>query len=99
MYNTVTQIVAREQLAAQVEYVTDIDEILSYGVLSTPALVINEKIVMLGYRGVRKIEQALRECKPDVNRPSASRLGPFLLVNLQLSIQRWVNQEAGITRI
>jgi small redox-active disulfide protein 2 len=61
MYNIVTQIVAREKLAAEVEYVTDIDEILSYGVLSTPALVINEKIVMLGYRGARKIEQALHE--------------------------------------
>lgn len=61
MYNTVTQIVTGEQLAAEVEYVTDIDEILFYGVLSTPALVINEKIVMLGYRGARKIEQALRE--------------------------------------
>ena len=61
MYHTVTQIVAREQLAAEVESVTDIDEILSYGVLSTPALVINEKIVMPGCRGARKIEQALRE--------------------------------------
>ncbi|HEX6033319.1 MAG TPA: thioredoxin family protein [Anaerolineales bacterium] len=61
MYNTVSQIVAREHMEAEVEYVTDIDKILSYGVLSTPALVINEKIVMLGYRGARKIEQALRE--------------------------------------
>ena len=61
MYNTVTQIVARDQLAARVEYVTDIDEILSYGVLSTPALVINEEIVMLGYRGARKIERALQD--------------------------------------
>jgi predicted DsbA family dithiol-disulfide isomerase len=48
-------------MEAEVEYVTDIEKILSYGVLSTPALVINEKVVMLGYRGARKIEQALRE--------------------------------------
>jgi hypothetical protein len=61
MYNTVTEIVARECMDAEVEYVNDIDKILSYGVLSTPALVINEKIEMLGYRGARKIEQVLRE--------------------------------------
>lgn len=61
MYSTVTQIIARENMKAEVEYVTDIEKILSYGVLSTPALVINEKVVMLGYRGARKIEQALRE--------------------------------------
>jgi hypothetical protein len=55
IYNIVTQMIARENMKAEVEYVTDIDKILSYGVLSTPALVINEKIVMLGYRGARKI--------------------------------------------
>jgi small redox-active disulfide protein 2 len=61
MYSTVIQIIARENMEAEVEYVTDIEKILSYGVLSTPALVINEKVVMLGYRGARKIEQALHE--------------------------------------
>ena len=61
MYNTVTQIVAREHTEAEVEYVTDIDKILSHGVLSTPALVINDRVVMQGFRGARKIEQALRE--------------------------------------
>jgi small redox-active disulfide protein 2 len=61
MYNTVTQIVAREHMEAEVEYVADIDKILSYGVLSTPALVINDRVVMQGFRGARKIEQALRE--------------------------------------
>jgi predicted DsbA family dithiol-disulfide isomerase len=61
MYSTVTQIIARENMEAEVEYIPDIEKILSYGVLSTPALVINEKVVMIGYRGARKIEQALRE--------------------------------------
>jgi predicted DsbA family dithiol-disulfide isomerase len=45
---------------AEVEYVRDIERILSYGVISTPVLVINEKVVMLGFRGATKIEQALR---------------------------------------
>lgn len=61
MYNTVTQIVAREHMKAEVEYVTDIDNILFYGVLLTPALVINGRVVMQGFRGAKKIEQALRE--------------------------------------
>jgi len=34
---------------------------MASGVMSTPVLVINEKIVMVGYRGAAKIEQALRE--------------------------------------
>ena len=58
IYNIVTQMIARENMRAEVEYVTDIDKTLSYGVLSTPAMVINEKMVMLGYRGARKIWQA-----------------------------------------
>ena len=62
MYNTVSQIVAREKMEAEVEYVQDIDKILSYGVLSMPALVIDEKVIMLGYHGASKIGQALREC-------------------------------------
>jgi small redox-active disulfide protein 2 len=61
MYNTVTQIVARDHMEAEAEYVTDVDKILSYGVLSTPALVINDRVVMQGFRGAKKIEQALRE--------------------------------------
>ena len=61
MYNTVVQIVDREKIEAEVEYVKDIEKILSYGVLSMPALVINEKVVMLGYRGASKIGEVLRE--------------------------------------
>ena len=32
----------------EVEYVTDMQKIASYGVMSTPALVINEKVVSMG---------------------------------------------------
>ncbi len=61
MYNIVNQIVAHEKMDAEVEYVQDIESIMSYGVMSTPALVVNDKVVMLGFRGATKIEQALRE--------------------------------------
>ncbi len=63
MYNNVLQIVARENLQADVEYVTDIENILSYGVLATPVLVIDEKVIMLGYQGRSKIAEVLRQAR------------------------------------
>lgn len=36
------------KIKADVEKVTDIGKIMSYGIMSTPALVINEKIVSYG---------------------------------------------------
>lgn len=61
MLNDVNRITVRNNWQdVNVEYVQDIKRILSYGVMSTPVLVINEKIVMVGHRGASKIEQALR---------------------------------------
>ena len=62
MYNDVNRIIARNSWQdIEVEYVQDIEQIMSYGVMATPVLVINEKVVMVGQRGTSKIEQALRE--------------------------------------
>jgi predicted DsbA family dithiol-disulfide isomerase len=61
MYNDVNRIMTRNGWQMDVEYVQDIARIMAYGVLSTPALVIDEKVVMLGHRGPRKIEDALRD--------------------------------------
>ena len=33
---------------------------MAYGVMATPALVIEEKVIMVSHRGSSKIEQALR---------------------------------------
>lgn len=33
---------------AEIEYITDIEIIMSYGIMSTPALVIDEKVVATG---------------------------------------------------
>ena len=61
MLNDLNRIIARNNWQdVNVEYVQDIERILSYGVMSTPVLAINEKIVMVGHRGASKIEQALR---------------------------------------
>jgi predicted DsbA family dithiol-disulfide isomerase len=60
MFAEVERLVAQLNLNARVEYVTDMEKIMSYGVMSTPVLVINERVVMVGYHGAKKIEQALR---------------------------------------
>ncbi len=62
MYNDVNRIIARNNWQnIDVEYVQDIEQIMSYGVMATPVLVINEKVVMVGQRGASKIEQALNK--------------------------------------
>ncbi|MGG6431898.1 thioredoxin family protein [Anoxybacillus sp. D401a] len=40
--------IAQLQIDAHVEKVEDIGKIMSYGVMSTPALVVNEKVVSTG---------------------------------------------------
>jgi predicted DsbA family dithiol-disulfide isomerase len=57
----VNQMVSKNNWQAQVEYVTDLPTILSYGVMSTPALVFNEKVLMIGHPGATKVEQALKQ--------------------------------------
>jgi predicted DsbA family dithiol-disulfide isomerase len=54
-------LVAQFNLDAHVEYVTDMEKIMSYGVMSTPVLVIDEQIMMIGYRGTKKLEAALQQ--------------------------------------
>ncbi|RDX29365.1 thioredoxin family protein [Bifidobacterium breve] len=35
-------------LSIQPEYITDMEKIMAYGVMSMPALVVNEKVVSMG---------------------------------------------------
>lgn len=47
--NEITKAAVKELgMDIEVEYVTDMQKIASYGVMSTPALVINEKVVSMG---------------------------------------------------
>ena len=55
----VNRMVAQNNWQAQVEYVTDLPTIMSYNIMSTPALVVNEKVLMTGHPGAAKVEQAL----------------------------------------
>ena len=35
-------------LSVEVEYITDMEKVMEYGVMSMPALVVNEKVVSMG---------------------------------------------------
>ena len=49
-------------LSIEVEYVTDMEKIMAYGVMSMPVLVVNEKVVSVGkVLKVAEIEQQLKK--------------------------------------
>ncbi len=57
LHTRVQELVAQNNLTATVTKVEDIMEIMKYGVLSTPGLVVNEKVKSVG--SVPKDEQLL----------------------------------------
>lgn len=48
LFNAVNEVVNENAIDAEVTKVEDIMQIMNYGVLSTPCLVINEKVVFSG---------------------------------------------------
>ncbi|MFH0733793.1 MAG: thioredoxin family protein [bacterium] len=46
--NMCKEIIAENKIEATVEKVTELKDIMSYGIMSTPGLVINEKVVHTG---------------------------------------------------
>ena len=57
----VNEMVTRNNWKAQVEYITDLPAIMSYGMMSTPVLVVNEKVLLTGHPGTAKVEKALKQ--------------------------------------
>lgn len=47
-YENVEKAVTAMNLAADVEYITDLKQVMSYGVMSMPAIVVNGKVVTMG---------------------------------------------------
>ena len=47
-YENAKQAVKDMELSVEVEYITDMQKVMEYGVMSTPALVVNEKVVSMG---------------------------------------------------
>ncbi|MGI5895023.1 MAG: thioredoxin family protein [Candidatus Merdivicinus sp.] len=48
LYENAKQAVKDMGLSVEVEYITDMQKIMEYGVMSMPALVVNEKVVSMG---------------------------------------------------
>lgn len=47
-HENVKKAVADMNLDAKIEYITDMEKVMSYGVMSMPAIVVNEKVVSMG---------------------------------------------------
>lgn len=48
LLTSVKEAVANKGVQAEVEYITDLEKIMGYGVMSMPALMIDDKIVSAG---------------------------------------------------
>lgn len=60
-YENVKEAVAALGIDAEVEYITDMEKVMSYGVMSMPAVVVNEQIVSMGkVLKVSEIEKMLK---------------------------------------
>lgn len=64
----VRSVLDQKGIAADIEHVKDLDEIWRYGVMNTPALVINERVLCSGRLPTRcKIEEWLQDIVAKVN--------------------------------
>ena len=61
----VINVLSKNDIAADVEKVTDVKDMMQYGILSTPGLVINEKLKSSGL--TLKDEQILNWIKEEMN--------------------------------
>lgn len=48
LYENTKKAVAETGIKAEVEYITDMEKIMTYSVMSIPALVVNEQVVTMG---------------------------------------------------
>ena len=48
LYENTKEAVKKMGLSVEVEYVTDLQKVMEYGVMSMPALVVNKKVVAMG---------------------------------------------------
>ena len=60
-YENVKKAVENMSLDAEVEYITDMEKVMSYGVMSMPAIVVNEQVVSMGkVLKVAQVEELLK---------------------------------------
>lgn len=62
LYSRVEEAISNLKLDAQLSKVEDMDKIIGYGVMMTPALVVNEKVVLSGkLPKVQELEELLKD--------------------------------------
>lgn len=62
-YENVKQAIKKMGLSAETEYVTDFKKIAEYGIMSVPAIVVNEKVVSAGkVLKADNVEKLLHKC-------------------------------------
>lgn len=62
-YKNTVEAIQKMGLSAEVEYITDLQKIMEYGVMRMPALVVNEKVVSMGkVLKTKDIEKLLHRC-------------------------------------
>ena len=60
--------VARLGLEAEVEHVTDFQQIMAYGIMTTPALVIDEKVCLSGrVPAADELDRVISAAKPEAS--------------------------------
>ncbi len=48
LLEAVKEAVAEKGIEAEIEYITDMQKIMEYGIMSTPALMVDNKVVSMG---------------------------------------------------
>lgn len=62
LYELTSQAVAEMGISGQVEYVTDFQQILNMGLMSSPVLAVNGKPALVGFvPDIKKIKQAISQ--------------------------------------
>ena len=62
MYENTKQAVNNIGLNIEVEYITDMEKVMSYGVMSMPAIVVNEQVISMGkVLKASQVEELLRK--------------------------------------
>ncbi|HLD21706.1 MAG TPA: thioredoxin family protein [Patescibacteria group bacterium] len=59
LYESTKEAVSELQINAEVEYITDVTKIIEMGILTSPAMVVNGKVVLTGGHDIKEIKEAL----------------------------------------
>lgn len=73
-YENVKAAVKAMGLSVEVEYITDMQKVMEYGVMRMPALVVNEKVISMGkVLKAAEVEKQLHEFREALNKSAERR--------------------------